>query len=188
MREYVFPVVTAAIILGTVGCGKEGGATSGDTGSPGANAKGDAATEINVEVVKYPQLQEALKARRGHIVVVDVWATWCFPCVQEFPGLVALHQRTAKDGVVCMSISLDKPDNRAAALAFLKSKGAAFPNFLLDEGEAGWDKLDLKSIPAVFVYDRAGKLARKFTKDDPDNQFTYADVNKFVDELRSQGR
>jgi thiol-disulfide isomerase/thioredoxin len=139
--------------------------------------------EVKLEVVKHIQLLDALKAQRGKVVVLDVWASWCVPCKQEFPHLVELHQRYAKDGVVCVSVSLDEPKQRDTALTFLKSKGAAFPNYLLDEGDGGWDKLDVKSIPAVFVYDREGKLARKFTGDDPDNQFTYADVEKFVQEL-----
>lgn len=151
-------------------------------------AKGEKPAEVKLEVVKFDQLQKALKAQQGHVVVMDVWATWCVPCKQEFPHLVALHERHAKAGVVCMSVSLDEPKERDTALAFLKSKEAAFPNFLLDEGEKGWDRnmLDLKGIPAVFVYDREGKLARKFTNDDPDNQFTYADVEKLVKELQAR--
>jgi thiol-disulfide isomerase/thioredoxin len=182
MRERVLVALLLGVaLLVSVGCGQEHSSTYREVSAPPSSGE-EKPSEIKLEVVKYGQLQDALKAKRGQVIVMDVWASWCVPCKEEFPHLVELHQRHAKDGVVCVSVSLDNPKQRDTALAFLKSKGAAFPNYLLDEGEAGWDKLDLKSIPAVFVYDREGKLARKFTGDDPDNQFTYADVTKFVQE------
>jgi thiol-disulfide isomerase/thioredoxin len=138
---------------------------------------------VELEVVSGDQLAAAIKAQKGKVLVVDIWASWCGPCKQSFPRLVALHQRHRKDGVICMSVSLDKPGQRDTALAFLQSQGAAFPNYLLDEGEAGWDKLHLQSIPAVFVFDREGKRAAKFTNDDPAHLFTYADVERLVDAL-----
>lgn len=182
MRQWTVRLLLGLSASALVGCGQENCSTCPErTASP--SAVENKPPEVKLEVVKHIQLLDALKAQRGKVVVLDVWASWCVPCKQEFPHLVELHQRYAKDGVVCVSVSLDEPKQRDTALTFLKSKGAAFPNYLLDEGDGGWDKLDVKSIPAVFVYDREGKLARKFTGDDPDNQFTYADVEKFVQEL-----
>jgi thiol-disulfide isomerase/thioredoxin len=170
----------ALLCLALSGCKEsEQKAASGDPAAP----SGKAEPAISLQAVKYPELQQAIQAQRGRVVVLDVWATWCGPCKKEFPHLVELHQRYGKDGIVCMSVSLDEPKQKEAVLAFLKSQKAAFPNYLLDEGEAGWDKLDLKGIPVVMVYDRTGKQARKFTNDDPDHQFTYADVEKFVQDL-----
>jgi thiol-disulfide isomerase/thioredoxin len=179
-RMRLLGLAGALLCLALLGCKEsEQKAASGNTSAP----SGKAEPTISLQVVKYPELQQAIQAQRGQVVVLDVWATWCGPCKKEFPHLVELHQRYGNDGVVCMSVSLDEPKQRDTVLAFLKSHKAAFPNYLLDEGEAGWDKLALKGIPAVFVYDRAGQLARKFTNDDPDNQFTYADVEKFVQDL-----
>jgi thiol-disulfide isomerase/thioredoxin len=182
MRKGIHTFVLYVATLVFAGCSQESRSTGGGEPAPAKPAASGAA-EVRLEVVKHNQLLDALKAQRGKLVVLDVWATWCGPCKKEFPHLVELHQRYAKDGVVCVSVSLDEPKQRDTALTFLKSQKAAFPNYLLDEGDAAWDKLDVKSIPAVFVYDREGKLARKFTGDDPDNQFTYADVEKFVQDL-----
>jgi len=183
MGERILAILVLSVGLFAAGCSKEGCSTCGDTSSSTAGANPNQASEIKLEIVKHSQLLDALKAQRGKVVVLDVWASWCGPCKKEFPHLVELHQRYAKDGVVCMSVSLDEPKQHDTALTFLKSQKATFPNYLLDEGEAGWDKLDLKGIPVVFVYGREGKLARKFTNDDPDNQFTYADVEKFVQDM-----
>lgn len=146
--------------------------------SPPAQQAGNKA--ISLEVLKVDDIVARIKDQKGKIVVVDSWATWCVPCVQEFPELVKLHERHAKDGVVCMSVTLDKEMKKDAALKFLTDKNAAFSNFLVTSDEAWQDKWDIKSIPVVLVFDQSGKLAKKFDKDDPDNQFTYEDVEKFV--------
>src|SRR5262249_37812095 len=121
---------------------------------------------------------------KGKIIVVDVWATFCIPCMKEFPNLVEIHQQHAKDGVVCMSVSVDDSDNREKALKFLQAKGAAFPNFLLDEDASVWQEAwKSKGVPIVFVFNRDGTQAGKFDSDDPDKQFSYKDVKAKVDEL-----
>jgi thiol-disulfide isomerase/thioredoxin len=142
------------------------------------------AAEVDLKSVKLSELQEAIKAQAGKIVVMDVWGTFCVPCKKEFPRLVKLHEEHAKDGLVCMSLSIDDKEDRAAALDFLKTRHATFANFLIDEPAMVWQNhFLLKGVPAVFIWDRAGKQVARFDGDDPDNQFTYAQVEKKVAEL-----
>jgi len=139
---------------------------------------------IELKIVKYPELIAAVKAQRGKVVVVDVWANTCLPCKREFPNLVKLYQEYAMGGLACMSVTVDPPENREAALKFLKNKGAGFANYLLDEDAALWqEKWNVKGVPVVFVFDRAGKRAAKFDNDDPKKQFTYADVRSLAVKL-----
>jgi thiol-disulfide isomerase/thioredoxin len=154
--------------------------------APKANQPSGAAQPVKLQVVSLPEWETVLAAHRGKIVVVDNWATWCPPCRAEFPEMVKLHHDYAGKAIVCMSVSLDQPADQAKALAFLQEKGAAFPNFLIDDLEAWADKWNIKGIPVVLVFDRSGKLLRKFDRDDPDKQFTYADVEKYVAELVGQ--
>ena len=74
---------------------------------------------------------------------------------------------------------------------FLQQRGATFPNFLLNkddkDGTQKWlDAYDIGPIPVVLVFGRDGKLAKKFDREDPDHPFTYADVNKLVEELNKK--
>jgi thiol-disulfide isomerase/thioredoxin len=148
-------------------------------------AKPNDTTQLNV--VKYQQLVDAVKAQKGKIVVVDVWATFCIPCKKEFPHLVELHRDLAQAGVVCMSVTIDEKDKLDAALKFLQAQGATFPNYLLDEDPAVWqEKWGINGVPAVFVFGRDGKQAAKFDSDDENKTFTYKDVRKKVDELLKQ--
>jgi thiol-disulfide isomerase/thioredoxin len=136
-------------------------------------------TAADIQVVKYNQLIDAVHAHKGKIVVVDVWATFCIPCMKEFPHLVELHQEHAKDGVVCMSVSVDDPEKKAAALKFLQSKGATFQNFLLDEEAEVWQKKwESNGVPIVFVFGRDGTKAARFV-----DEVDYKDVKAKVEEL-----
>jgi thiol-disulfide isomerase/thioredoxin len=143
-----------------------------------------------LQAVSCEQWDAALATHRGKIVVVDTWATWCTPCKEEFHRLVDLHRKHAQDGVVCMSVSVDAPDDRGDVLRFLEEQKAEFANFLIQDKDenAWWDKWNIKGISIVLVFGRDGKLVRKFDNDDPDNQFTYADVEKLVAELLKGGR
>ena len=114
-------------------------------------------------------------------MVVDFWATWCVPCKKEFPHLVELHRAHAKDGVACLSVSVDDKDRHAAALKFLQGQHADFANFLLDEDQDAWQtRWKIKGVPVVYVYDREGQRVKKFDNDvmTPKTLSTYADVSK----------
>jgi thiol-disulfide isomerase/thioredoxin len=155
---------------------------SGKPEVPEATPVQDKAAEVKLDVIKYEPLVEAIRAQRGHVVVIDFWGDFCIPCKREFPNLVKLQKRHAQDGVVCMSLSVDPVERREAALNFLKAQKAAFPNYLLDEDASVWQsKWNLSTVPAVLVFYRDGTRAGKFDDDDPDHPFTYEDVERLVE-------
>lgn len=176
-------------IVLTVGAGcaqQQPAATPARSSTPAPTAA--AAVPVQLDVLTLDEALKRIGSQPGKIVVVDSWATWCRPCVQEFPELVEIHRRFHGAGVVCMSASLDQPEDKDKALRFLKEQEAAFPNFLLADQQSWLDKWNIKGIPIVLVFGRDGKLLRKFDRDDPDNQFVYADVAKYVAELTSKDR
>jgi hypothetical protein len=92
-----------------------------------------------------------------------------------------MHNKHAKDGLVCISVSVDEPDNQAKTLAFLNKQGATFANYLIDEPTEVWQKkLDVGFPPSVIVIGRDGERVKKFTADET---FTYDDVEKVVEPL-----
>jgi hypothetical protein len=92
-----------------------------------------------------------------------------------------MHHRYAKDGVVCVSLSVDEPGNKEKALKFLRQQKAVMANYLLEEEVEFWQNaLKVIGPPAVLVYDREGRLAKKFESDDPDKPYNHGDVEKFV--------
>ncbi len=152
--------------------------------APAGEEKATAA-EVKLVPVKWDgYLKEVGSHKKAKLVIVDAWATWCGPCMKNFPHLVEMHHKYADQGLVAVSLSLDEADSPkkvAAATAFLKAKKAVFTNLILDEKmDDAFEKLDIGAIPAVFLYTPDGKLLKRFTLDDVDNLFTYEQVEAFV--------
>jgi thiol-disulfide isomerase/thioredoxin len=165
---------TAAIGVGlaTVGMGR---------------AEEKAAVAVKLERLNWGQLQKRLANPGVKYTIVDAWSTTCAPCKENFPHVVEMNKKYAPRGLAVISLSLDDPTDKAAvaeAERFLKEKNAAFTNVLLDENFGdGFDKLNINAIPAVFIFGPDGKELRRFTMDDPKNQFTYDEVEKAVADL-----
>jgi thiol-disulfide isomerase/thioredoxin len=151
-----------------------------------AKAAGDSEKAATLEPVKYEEFVRRIAANKSaKFTLVDCWATWCGPCKDAFPHVVAMHKKYSGKGLSVISMSFDDPTNKAHvadAKKFLAEKKAVFTNFLLDEEmlETRFEKFDLISIPAAFLFGPDGKLLKRFTGDDPNNQFTYDDVEKAV--------
>lgn len=135
--------------------------------------------------VKYQELRSRIAADgKAKLTLVDAWATWCGPCKENFPHVLEMHEKYGKKGLSVISLSLDdadKPKKVAEALDFLKSKNALIANYVLDEtADDGFEKLNIGAIPAVFVFGPGGEEIKRFTLDDVNNRFTYAQVEEFV--------
>jgi len=97
-------------------------------------------------------------------VLVNVWATWCSPCRQEFPDLLHVARDLAPKGLRLVLVSVDIPGSEAETRSFLTSQGVDFPTFVrAGKDETFVDGLERQwsgAIPATFVYDGGGKLVR----------------------------
>ena len=99
-----------------------------------------------------------------------------------------MHERYAKDGVVCMSVSVNEVDRKAAALRFLQSRDATFSNYLLNEEITVWqDKLKIAGPPCVFVFDQQGRQVAKFDNNESEGS-VYAKVEARLQKLLAGDR
>ena len=153
-----------------------------------------AAPVVTLDVKNWDETLELVAQHKGKIVVLDLWSTSCDPCMVEFPHLVELHKRHGGK-LVCLSASCDyagiksKPPEsyRDHVLQFLTKQNATFQNVLLNvESDALFEKIELASIPAVYVFGTDGKIAKRFDNDNAKSgdDFTYLkDVVPFVEKL-----
>lgn len=200
MNRILFALLLAGLLT-SLGCesnppsassGAPSVAPSTDHSAPTAGVSADdPAPAVTLDIKNWDETLELVAKHKGKIVVLDVWSTSCTPCMDEFPHLVELHKQHG-DKLVCMSANCDylgiksKPPEtyRDRALEFLTKQEATFPNVLLNvESEALFAKIDLASIPAVYVFGTDGKVAKRFDNDDAKSteEFTYAkDVVPFV--------
>lgn len=149
-------------------------------------------SRVQLVTVTHEQWRRELEALRGRIVVVDNWATWCAPCVERFPKMMKLARKWSPSGVVFVTMSLDDRDDSQSlrkVREILEENDARIPNYLMNElTPDAFEKLGLLGIPAVHIYDRDGKLTSRLTGDDPNHQYTEADVDAAISKLVGKTR
>ncbi len=95
-----------------------------------------------------------LSELRGKIVMVNFWATWCPPCMQEMPDLDRLYTHFAAQGLVILSITDDQPFKVSSYV----NTSNYHPPVLLDYEGTVHKQFHVEGIPRTFIFDRDGKL------------------------------
>jgi cytochrome c biogenesis protein CcmG, thiol:disulfide interchange protein DsbE len=116
---------------------------------------GAAAKEFSVRDSDH---QVSLNQFRGQVVVLNFWATWCPPCMQELPSMMDMQNQLRSRGVIVLGVSIDVDDD--AYHRFLKQRSVNFVTVRDPEqkvagmyGTSGW--------PESYIIDRQGVLRRK---------------------------
>ena len=102
-----------------------------------------------------------LSEERGHVVAVNLWATWCGPCVSETPALVRLNKDLSAQGFRVVGISLDTVSDRVSRVQAFESAYRvnylmAFPDGM-SQMEAG-----LTGLPTTLLFDRHGRTTKVY--------------------------
>jgi thiol-disulfide isomerase/thioredoxin len=127
-------------------------------------------------------LSRLVESHKGQPVLVDLWATWCTPCREEFPDIVALAR--ARSDVTVFAVSLDDPEDRAAVESFLKAQQPPFPVYMKAPGpdddfinaiDPTWGG----AIPALLLYDTAGRRAQLL-----EGEHSRAQIEKALEALK----
>ncbi|MBL8519407.1 MAG: TlpA family protein disulfide reductase [Betaproteobacteria bacterium] len=92
---------------------------------------------------------------RGKVLVVNFWATWCEPCIEEMPSLQQLGARHAQRGLEVVAVNLGEGEARIAS--FLKKVDVRMAVLLDRDGVARQD-WKVRGVPATFVIDRQGRV------------------------------
>ena len=95
---------------------------------------------------------------RGKVVVLNFWATWCPPCLEETPALNRLERHIAARGGMVLGVSVD--DDPAAYQKFLKEQGVAFTTYR-DPSKKIASDYGTSIYPETYIIDRRGRIARK---------------------------
>jgi len=101
---------------------------------------------------------------RGKVLLVNLWATWCAPCIKELPSLGALQQALGGDQFQVVTIAIDERDP-AKIEPFLAQHGASNLPVLIDRDRTVEKVAQVIALPTSLLVDRAGKAKAMLTGD-----------------------
>jgi thiol-disulfide isomerase/thioredoxin len=174
-----------AVALAALAVGGCGSAASGD-GSHPDYAKALAGSPPPLAALHRQQndllpggqnaFEERLAQLRGYPVVVNVWASWCGPCRQEFPVLQKLSARYGKEVAF---LGLNSEDSDDAAATFLREEPVPYPSYT-DPHKDVADSIGVVGFPDTAFYDESGELV--YLKQGPyrDDAELEADVRRYA--------
>jgi len=111
---------------------------------------------------KFPGLDGkmvSLSDYKGKVVLVNIWATWCPPCVDEMPSMEKLYRKFKGKNFEILAVSIDEPGLKAVA-PFMKKSNLTFPALIDSEG-AVKAVYGITGIPESFIIDQQGILLKK---------------------------
>jgi peroxiredoxin len=127
-----------------------------------------------------------LSSFAGDVVLLNIWATWCPPCVAEMPALQRLHEALGEHGLSIVAVSVDAPPSLGTAMgvfsgdvrAFAERFGLTF-TVLHDPGGRIQSRYQVNGLPTTFLIDREGRVRRKVMG------AAEWDEPRFADEIRA---
>lgn len=132
------------------------------------------------------EYQQVLDSFKDKVILVNFWATWCLPCVKEFPELVKLQKNYKDNDFVLLFISLDdKGDIETKIIPFLKKQGVDFTSFFgnFSNPESIMNYVDKSwhgEIPYTGLYNKKGILSKALIGSKTYEQFE-TEVKKLLD-------
>ncbi|OQP66150.1 redoxin family protein [Niastella populi] len=118
---------------------------------------------VSVITIDEPALKELLKNPTDKLRLINIWATWCGPCVTEFPDFVAINRMYRRRDFEFISISADDPAKKEKVLKFLQQQQASNTNYLFasDDKYKLIEAIDPKwqgALPYTILVEPGGKI------------------------------
>lgn len=135
------------------------------------------------------QFRAVLEHHRGKVVVVNYWATWCIPCLQELPELDLLQERYGDRGLKVIAVSMDDPEKLEDRVRpFFAKRAPSLVSYLATAGDNSIDfvmSFDPEwpgALPTTMFFDRSGELTDVHL-----GRMLYAEFEEAVLELLGPG-
>jgi peroxiredoxin len=131
------------------------------------------AEAVELNLIDPEGLKELVKNDTNKYRLINVWATWCGPCIAELPEFVTMHRMYRQRKFELITVSADEPDARSAALKVLQKNHVSAKNYLFnsDDRNALFDSIDKKwegAVPYTVLVAPGGKIVyRNHAEIDP---------------------
>jgi thiol-disulfide isomerase/thioredoxin len=146
--NHVYPIIAVVVIISVYGCQKR--------------------STVPVNITTAAEIKNKIAAHHGkQAVLVNFWATWCQPCVEEFPTITDLMVQYKPKGLQVYFISVDFIDNLEGVKAFLAQMGVHEPSFIKPDGNDnafidGIHKDWSGAVPFTIIFSRTSGKVESF--------------------------
>lgn len=120
---------------------------------------------------------QALKAYKGKWVLVNFWATWCPPCLEEIPDLIAMHEARKNKDFVVIGVAMDY-QNPKQVMEFADNMFISYP-IVLGTPQSAAQVGPVRGLPTTYLYNPAGKLVAHNV-----GPLTRAEIESFIDKKK----
>ena len=157
----------------------------------GEGASRDEGDPLRIERISMEEIRTLVQRPSERIRLFNVWATWCPPCVDEFPELLAI-QSDFREHLELIAISANTPEEEEDVRAFLERQGASGRNLLFDNDDLhsmvkALDRRWKEILPHTVLVDRTGRI--RFRREGRiDEAKLRSEIAKLVDRERSAAR
>jgi len=159
-KKQVLLVVLSALALVMVGCSP--GAVPDEMASPDSPAPSYGtqmgAMAADFRLLDMDGMPVSLSGLRGSPVVVNFWASWCYPCVFEMPHLQGIYDDYTADGLKVLAVNIGESEK--AVESFMDKGGYSMP-VLMDSGGEVARQYSIISIPTTLFIDKDGVIQGK---------------------------
>ena len=121
-------------------------------------------SELQLKTADASDVQKQIASHEGNeAVLINFWATWCAPCIEEFPMIVDLSNEYKDKGLKVYFFSADWSDRKDAVIKFLKDHGVKGVSFMKSDGNDNQFIRDIHekwtgALPFTIVYDKNGNV------------------------------
>ena len=122
---------------------------------------GSVAPEFAARAVEAPATVRTLADYRGKVIVLNIWATWCAPCIYEMPSFARLRTALPDSGLAIVAVSVDELVGGDSVRAFAKNLGVNF-DVLLDSSATIARDYQVTGYPETFVIAKDGTIRKKW--------------------------
>jgi cytochrome c biogenesis protein CcmG, thiol:disulfide interchange protein DsbE len=121
---------------------------------------GSRAPDFRALAVDGTHRHESLAQYHGNVVLLNIWATWCAPCVVEMPAIERLYHDLGPQGLKVLAVSIDTEATDSAVKAFATQRGLTF-DILRDSTRNVFLEYQATGVPETFVIGRDGVIRKK---------------------------
>lgn len=155
LKQALAPVISIVLVVAVIlGIMRWSGGSAGSAHSHGHVRIGQVLNDL--ELVGFDGSRSKLAEKKNALTVINLWATWCAPCVAEMPSLSKMQERFAKEGLALYAVSVD--ENPADTVPKFLRKVKFKQPIYIDEEQRLSERFGVEALPYTVILDRQLKV------------------------------